>query len=328
MKRVFSGIQPSGALHIGNYIGAIQQFVELQDAHEAFYCIVDEHAITVPQEPDELRSDTLAVTLTYLAAGVDPQKSVIFVQSHVPAHAELAWILNTFTPMGELERMTQFKEKRQKQKAVYAGLFNYPTLMAADILLYHTDLVPVGKDQLQHIELTRSLAERFNNRFGKTFTIPEPRLKKEAALIMSLTSPTKKMSKSDEDENSRINLADPLEVIRKKIKAAVTDSGTEITYDPEQKPAVSNLLVIFSEFSGKPIRELEAAYAGTSYEEFKRDLAEAVVAGLAPLQQKFADLCNDKEAVKKILRDGSARAAEIANKTLADVKQKIGFLIA
>lgn len=327
-KRIFSGIQPSGALHIGNYLGALQQFVELQDAHEVFYCIVDEHAITVPQEPSELRSDTLAVALTYLAAGIDPQKSVIFVQSHVPAHTELAWILNTFTPMGELERMTQFKEKRQKQKSVYAGLFNYPSLMAADILLYHTNLVPVGKDQLQHIELTRSLAERFNNRFGKTFTVPEPRLKKEAALIMSLTNPLKKMSKSDEDEDSRINLADPTEIIRKKIKAAVTDSGKEIVYDPEKKPALSNLLVIFSEFSGRPVQELERHYAGKSYAEFKTDLAEAVVSGLAPLQEKFKELEKDKDSVLRVLREGSERASAIAAKTLADVKKKIGFLSA
>lgn len=326
-KRIFSGIQPSGALHIGNYLGAIKQFVELQDAHEAFYCIVDEHAITVPQEPDQLRSDTLAVALTYLAEGVDPKKSVIFVQSHVPAHAELAWILNTFTPMGELERMTQFKEKRQKQKAVYAGLFNYPTLMAADILLYHTGLVPVGKDQLQHIELTRSLAERFNNRFGETFTIPEPRLKKEAALIMSLTSPSKKMSKSDEDEGSRINLGDSPETIRKKIKAAVTDSSAEIKYDPNAKPAISNLLVIFSEFAGKPTATLEQEYAGKSYADFKADLAEAVVEGLAPLQKKITELKRDEKAVLTILRDGSQKAAVIANQTLAEVKQKIGFLL-
>lgn len=325
-KRVFSGVQPSGALHIGNYLGAIKRFVELQDGHEVFYCIVDEHAITIPQDPERLRDDTLNVALIYLAAGVDPSRSTIFIQSHVPAHAELGWILNTITPMGELERMTQFKEKRQKQKSVYAGLFNYPTLMAADILLYHTDIVPVGEDQLQHIELTRSLAERFNNRYGKTFAIPEGQVKKETARILSLDNPAEKMSKSDENEKSRINLTDSPSQIREKIKTAVTDSGTEIAYNPAKKPAISNLLVIFSEFSGKPIRELERFYAGKSYAEFKHDLAEAVISGLAPLQKKWRELEADKEAVLFILRDGSKKATAIANKTLREVKEKIGFL--
>lgn len=325
--RAFSGIQPSGHLHIGNYLGAIKQFVELQEDHEVILCIVDEHAITVPQDTVELRRATIEVAMIYIAAGIDPARSIIFVQSHVPAHAELGWILSTLTPLGELERMTQFKDKRQKRQTVYAGLLNYPTLMAADILLYHTDIVPVGKDQLQHIELARSLAERFNNRLGKAFTVPQPRLKKEAALIMSLTEPEKKMSKSDESDRSRINLLDDGSAIREKIKAAVTDSGNEIVYDPEQKPALSNLLVIFSEFSDKPIAELEREYAGTSYAKFKADLAEAVITGLAPLQQKFRELEKDKADVVKILHDGSRRASAIASKTLADVKQKIGFLV-
>lgn len=325
-KRLFSGVQPSGALHIGNYLGAIKQFVELQRDHEVFLCIVDEHAITIPQDPEKLRSQTLEVVLTYLAAGINPAQSVIFVQSHVPAHTELGWILNTFTPMGELERMTQFKEKRQKEQGVYAGLFNYPALMAADILLYQTNVVPVGEDQLQHIELTRSLAERFNNRFGKTFTVPEARIKKETARILSLIDPRKKMSKSDDAEKSCILLADTPDAIRGKIKTAVTDSGKEIIYDWEKKPAISNLLVIFSEFAGKSIKELEAAYAGKSYAEFKGDLAEAVVSGLSELQKKLADFERDKQSVLKILREGSAKAAAIAEKTLADVKQKIGFL--
>ncbi len=327
-KRIFSGVQPSGKLHIGNYIGAIKQFVELQMNHEVFYCIVDEHAITVPQDPGKLREGTLAVALTYLAAGINPKKSTIFVQSHVPAHAELGWILATLTPMGELERMTQFKEKKQKQQAVYAGLFNYPTLMAADILLYQTDIVPVGKDQLQHIELTRSLAERFNNRYGQTFIVPQARLKKEAALIMSLDNPEKKMSKSDENDKSRINLCDQPDTIRAKIKVAVTDSDEEIKYDPKGKPAISNLLVIFSEFSGQAIAKLEREYAGKSYAEFKADLAEVIVEGLRPLQGKFNKLEGDEGAVKKILREGSERAEKIANQTLADVKEKIGFLAA
>ncbi len=325
-KRVFSGVQPSGALHIGNYLGAIKRFVELQDGHEVFYCIVDEHAITVPQDPLGLRADTLNVALTYLAAGVDPRRSTIFVQSHVPAHAELGWILNTFTPMGELERMTQYKEKRAKHRSVFAGLFNYPTLMAADILLYQTDIVPVGEDQLQHIELTRSLAERFNNRYGKTFTIPEGRVKKETARILSLDDPGNKMSKSDANDKSRINLLDTPALIREKLKAAVTDSGKEIAYAPGRKPAISNLLVIFSEFSARPIGDIEKTYRSKGYAEFKSDLAEAVVEGLAPFQNKLRELNKNKSSVLKILHDGSRKAATVAAKTLADVKSKIGFL--
>lgn len=327
VKRVFSGVQPSGSLHIGNYLGAIKRFVELQEQHEVFYCVVDEHAITTPQEPSRLREDTLGVAATYLAAGVDPKRSTIFVQSHVPAHAELGWILNTITPMGELERMTQFKEKGRKQRSgVFAGLFNYPTLMAADILLYQTNIVPVGEDQTQHIELTRSLAERFNNRFGKTFEIPEALVKKETSRILSLTNPAEKMSKSDPSDKSRINLSDSSDLIREKIKSAVTDSGKEIRYDPKEKPAISNLLVIFSEFSGSSTQELEETYRGKSYVEFKSELAEAVVTGLSSIQQKLLELQSDEAIVREILVAGSKHAATIAEKTLAEVKQKIGFL--
>ena len=227
--KIFSGIQPTGNLHIGNYLGAIKQWVALQNENDAIYCVVDEHAITVPQEPDDLRRRTLEATMTLLAAGIDPEKVILFVQSHIPAHTELGWILNTITPLGELERMTQYKDK--KSKSAYAGLFNYPVLMAADILLYQTDAVPVGEDQVQHIELARSLAERFNNRFGETFTVPKPQLKKETARIMSLAEPDKKMSKSDESDKSRINLNDSPDVIRQKIKSAVTDSGSDIQYE-------------------------------------------------------------------------------------------------
>lgn len=325
-RRVFSGVQPSGALHIGNYIGAIKRFVEFQHGHEVFYCIVDEHAITVPQDPARLRADTLNVARTYLAAGVDPSRSTIFVQSHVPAHAELGWILTTVVPMGELERMTQFKEKRAKQKFVSAGLFNYPTLMAADILLYQTDIVPVGEDQRQHIELTRSLAKRFNNRYGKAFTIPQAAVKRETARILSLQNPKEKMSKSDANNRSRINLTDPPKEIGEKIKTAVTDSGKEIRYDPARKPAISNLLVIFSEFSNRPIADLEQSYAGKSYEAFKQDTAAALITGLAPLQQKLAELKKDEQRVVDMLHHGSQKAAAVANRTLADVKRKIGFL--
>jgi tryptophanyl-tRNA synthetase len=326
-KRVFSGVQPSGSLHIGNYLGAIKRFVELQEHHEVFYCVVDEHAITVPQEPGQLRRDTLDVASTYLAAGLDPKRSTIFVQSHVPAHTELGWIINTFTPMGELERMTQFKEKGKKQRSgVFAGLFNYPTLMAADILLYQTHIVPVGEDQTQHIELTRSIAERFNNRYGKTFEIPEALVKKETAKILSLTNPAEKMSKSDPSDKSRINLTDSSDLIREKIKSAVTDSDKEIRFDPRAKSAISNLLVIFSEFSRHSIQELEEAYRGKSYVQFKSDLAEAVVAGLSPIQEKLRELRSDEATIREILAAGSKHASTIAEKTLADVKQKIGFL--
>ncbi len=328
-KRIFSGIRPSGDLHIGNYLGAIKQWVKLQDGHEVVFGIMDEHAITTPHEPEKLRQYALEAAMIYLAAGLDPKRVTFMVQSHVPAHAELAWILGTMTPLGELERMTQFKEKSRDigaKQGVMAGLLNYPVLMAADILLYQTNLVPVGEDQVQHVELARSIAERFNNRYGKTFTVPEAMLQKESARIMSLDDPTKKMSKSGESDRGYILLTDPPDAIRNKIKAAVTDSGTEITYDPEQKPAVSNLLVIFSEFSGKPVRELEATYASQGYEPFKADLAEAVVEGLRPLQEKFADLKKDEKTVVAILRQGSQNAAAIANQTLAEVKEKIGFL--
>lgn len=363
MQRIFSGIRPSGDLHIGNYLGAIRQWVNLQDEHEVIFGIMDEHAITTPHEPDKLRQNTIETAMLYLAAGLNPKKVTLMVQSHVPAHAELGWILGTMTPLGELERMTQFKEKSRlimrpvlyeekggklvqitgdrvsknleewqekisKHKAsIYAGLLNYPVLMAADILLYQTNAVPVGEDQVQHVELARSLAERFNNRHGKTFTVPEVMLQKEAARIMALDDPEKKMSKSGESDRGYILLTDSPDAIRDKIKAAVTDSGKEIKYDPAQKPAISNLLVIFSEFSGRPIAELERAYAGKSYADFKTDLAEAVAEGLAPLQQKFAEFKKDEKAVLNILREGSERAAAIAARTLSEVKQKIGFLM-
>ncbi len=328
-KRIFSGIRPSGDLHIGNYLGAIKQWVGLQDDHEVIFGIMDEHAITTPHEPEALKKNTLETAMLYLAAGLDPKKVTFMVQSRVPAHAELAWILGTLTPLGELERMAQFKEKSHTlgaKEGIMAGLLNYPILMAADILLYQTDAVPVGEDQVQHVELARSLAERFNNRYGKVFTVPKVMLQKEAARIMALDDPAKKMSKSGESERGYILLTDPPDAIGEKIKAAVTDSGNEIRYDPDKKPAIANLLVIFAEFSGRPIAELERACDGKSYAEFKTDLADAVIAGLAPLQQKFRELEKDQASVLKILHDGSERALAMANQTLADVKEKIGFL--
>ncbi|MBI3627298.1 MAG: tryptophan--tRNA ligase [Candidatus Sungbacteria bacterium] len=323
--RVFSGLQPSGNVHIGNYLGAIKQWVGLQRGNDALYCIVDVHAITIPQDPKELRRATLETAKTYLAAGVDPQKSTIFIQSHVPAHAELGWILSTLTPLGELERMTQFKEKRSKRDAVYAGLLNYPTLMAADILLYQTELVPVGDDQLQHIELTRSLAERFNNRFGKTFIIPQARVNKTTARIMSLAHPGDKMSKSDPNDKTRINLLDPEDVIRAKIKSAVTDSGNEIVYGPTAKPAISNLINIFAGVMGKPVEWITRESKELTYSEFKNNLADAVVQELIPFQQRFNDL--KEKDVLSVLQAGAQKAAELASSTLKDVKKKIGFVL-
>ena len=328
-KRLFSGIRPSGDLHIGNYIGALRQWVKLQDEYEIVAGIVDEHAITTPHDPKELRKNTLETAMLYLATGLDPNKVIFMVQSHVSAHAELAWILGTMTPLGDLERMTQFKEKGRELEArhgIMAGLLTYPVLMAADILLYHSEIVPVGEDQVQHIEFARSLAERFNNRYGQTFVVPKPMISKESARIMSLTDPKKKMSKSDESEKSCIYLADTSDTIREKIKSAVTDSGKELRYDPKEKPAISNLIVIFSEFSGRSIKDLEKAYTGKSYVEFKSDLAEAVVEGLLPLQQRFAELAKDETHVRSVLKSGGERAASIANATLKEVEQNIGFL--
>lgn len=347
---LFSGIQPSGILHIGNYLGAIKQWVELQAQYRSFFCVVDEHAITVPQVPKELRENTLRTAMTYLAAGIDPKQSTIFVQSHVPAHTELGWIFNTMTPLGELERMTQFKEKgglkiikasgkseaevenklsrirEEQHRAVYAGLLNYPTLMAADILLYKTDVVPVGEDQLQHVELTRSLAERFNNRYGKTFVIPKALVNKSGARIMGLDDPKAKMSKSAQSVNNYISLLDSPDKIHRKIKIAVTDSGSEIVYEEKNKPAISNLLAIYSLFSGDSIKELEKEYAGRGYAKFKNDLAEVVIAGLAPLQRRFQELAKDKNEVHRILADGASTAQEISASTLQEVKEKMGFL--
>lgn len=327
--RVFSGVRPSGELHIGNYLGAIKQWVRLQEDHEVFFGIMDLHAITTPHDPAELRQQTIDAATAYLAAGLDLERVTILVQSHVPAHAELAWILGTMTPLGELERMTQFKEKGRELESrvgLMAGLLNYPVLMAADILLYQANVVPVGEDQVQHVELSRSVAERFNNRYGETFTVPEAMIQKETARIMSLTEPEKKMSKSDESDRGYILLADSTDAIREKIKAAVTDSGQDIVYKPKEKPAISNLLVIFSEFSGVPIPELETRYRGKGYAAFKSDLVDAVIAGLKPFQEQFQALRQDEQHILKILEDGSRRAATVAEQTLSDVKRKIGLL--
>lgn len=319
---IFSGVKPSGNLHIGNYLGAIQQFVELQEHHEAFFCIVDLHAITVPQEPENLRKKTLEVAKIYLAAGLDPQKSTIFVQSHVPAHAELGWILNTFTPVGELQRMTQYKDAVAKGKPAFAGLFNYPTLMAADILLYHAHKVPVGDDQLQHIELARSVAERFNNKYGETFILPEPILQKESSRIMSIAHPDQKMSKSEDDPRGTIGLLDSPDEIREKIKSAVTDSAKDFHFDP--KGPVPNLINIYAGMAKTTVSEVENRFKGKTYAEFKDNLAEVTIKALEPLQERYRKLADHD--VLEILQNGAKRALLIANKTLAKAKKEIGLL--
>ncbi len=393
-QRIFSGIQPSGDLHIGNYLGAIKQWVGLQDEYESIFCVVDMHAITVPQDPETLRKKTLEIAKIYLAAGIDPAKSSLFIQSHVPEHAELAWLLNTIAKNGDLTKMTQFKDKSnaidfedldkgllsmsesakekspemreaiEKLSSLQAegaassaafetarhffrifkerfndsgvGLFDYPVLMAADILLYDTQVVPVGDDQVQHIELTRTLARRFNERFGETFRIPEARIMKEGARIMALDDPTKKMSKSATSAYNAIALSDDAETVRRKVKKAVTDSGSEIVYvdDPVQsdgtpdhgagKPALKNLINIYTLLSGVAIPEIEAKYSGKGYGDFKADLAEVVVDFLTPFQEKMAGL-SDEETLR-ILREGADRVRPLAAAKLAEAKKRVGFL--
>lgn len=324
-KRIFSGAAPSGVLTIGNYIGALRNWVTLQEKYENIFCVVDMHAITVRQNPKLLKERSREFVKNYLACGIDPKKSTIFIQSHVSEHAELAWILGCYTYFGELTRMTQFKEKSEKHsKNINAGLFNYPTLMASDILLYQTNLVPVGEDQEQHIEITRNLAQRFNNLYKQTFTIPEGFFPKEGARIMSLLDPTSKMSKSDTNKNNIITLRDKPDLIRKKIKQAVTDSGKEIKYSKE-KPAISNLLTIYSVFSNKNIKDIEKEYIGKGYGDFKKDLAEVVISGLAPIQEKLNNLDKNPDYLEKILKDGAERIRPIAKKTINEVKQRVGL---
>lgn len=322
--RILSGVQPSGKLHIGNYLGALKQWIELQNNHECFFMIVDLHAITVPQNPKILRENILGAAIDYLSLGLDPSKCRIFIQSRVKEHAELAWILGTITPLGDLERMTQFKEKSAKRKLIGAGLFNYPILMAADILLYKTEIVPVGEDQLQHIELARSLAKRFNNTFGETFPLPKPMLPKFGGRIMSLKNPLKKMSKSEPE--GCLFIFDSPDEIRKKIKTAVTDSGKEIIRDPEKKPAVSNLLEIYHLLSGAPFKEIEKNYQGKGYGEFKTDLAEIAVNSLEKFRQKNSELSLNPDYVLKILKEGENAARLVAEQTMKEVKEKIGLI--
>lgn len=322
-KRIFSGAQPTGSLHIGNYLGALKNWVALQDEYEAFYCIVNLHAITLPQDPKTLRQKTLDLARIYLAAGVDPQKSTIFIQSDVPEHAELTWVLSCQARMGELERMTQFKDKgKGNAERAGVGLFTYPVLMAADILLYQTDLVPVGQDQKQHLELCRDLAERFNRDFGETFKVPEPYIPPLGASIKSLQDPAKKMSKSDENLNGSIFLLDDADTITKKIKRAVTDSGTEITFD-ETRPAIKNLLTIYQLLTGKSAEECVSHFEGKGYGQFKGEIAEAAVEYLRPFQERVSQY--DDAALGAILKLGAEKAREVASATLADVYSKTGI---
>jgi tryptophanyl-tRNA synthetase len=326
MKRVFSGIQPTGNIHIGNYIGATRHWAANQDIYDNIFCIVDLHAITVPQDPKVLKSKIREVTGLLLAAGIDPKRSILFVQSHLPEHSELAWLLNCFIPMGWMQRMTQYKEKAAKKQAeqVSVGLFDYPALMAADILLYHTDVVPVGEDQKQHVELARDTAQRFNNLFGETFVLPEPQIAAVGARIMGLDDPNKKMSKSDDTPNHAIALLDPPELIRKKIMRATTDSQTTVVFDPA-RPGIYNLLVIYQIFTGKTKEEIEAAFAGKGYGDFKKALADVVVEGLRPLQERYKEFTADPAYIDNILKEGAAKARPLAQKTLAEVKQKVGL---
>lgn len=324
MKTIFSGIQPSGTLTLGNYVGAMQQFVQLQDSEHCYFCIVDQHAITVPQDPKALRENIRSLAALYIASGIHPDKSTLFIQSEVPAHTELGWTMQTIGYMGELERMTQFKDKADGKSAVSSALFTYPALMAADILLYKTDIVPVGDDQTQHLEFTRDLAERFNNRFGSTFVIPEIRIPKVGARIMSLQDPLKKMSKSDENPKGTISMLDTPKQIEKKIKSAVTDSEGLVVYDKENKPGVANLMTIYASCSDYSIEEIEANFKNKGYGDFKAAVAEAVINTLAPIQERYAQLLQSDE-LDDILTTGAQKAAQVANKTLLNVKKNMGI---
>ncbi|MGI8348663.1 tryptophan--tRNA ligase [Niallia circulans] len=324
MKTIFSGIQPSGTITLGNYIGALSQFVELQDEYNCFFCIVDQHAITVPQDRIVLRNNIRSLAALYLAVGIDPNKATLFIQSEVPAHAQGAWVMQCISYIGELERMTQFKDKSTGKDAVSAALLTYPPLMAADILLYSTDIVPVGEDQKQHLELTRDLAERFNKKYNDILTIPEVRIPKVGARIMSLQDPTKKMSKSDTNNKATITLLDEAAQITKKIKSAVTDSEGIVKFDRENKPGVSNLLSIYSILSGESIQSLEEKYEGKGYGDFKSDLANVVVDALKPIQEKYNELMNSTE-LDDILDEGAAKANKVAGKMIKKMENAMGL---
>ncbi|MGE4485282.1 MAG: tryptophan--tRNA ligase [Oscillospiraceae bacterium] len=326
-KTIFSGIQPSGELTLGSYIGAIKNWVKLSETYNCFYCIVDMHAITVRQDPAQLRRRTLEQLAQYIAAGLDPEKNTIFIQSHVPAHAELSWVLSCYTMFGELSRMTQFKDKSARNSDnINAGLFTYPALMAADILLYQTDLVPVGGDQKQHVELSRDIAVRFNGVYGDVFRIPEPYIPKVGARVMSLTSPENKMSKSDRDPGGCIYLMQKPEEIMRAFRRAVTDSDTYVRYDVVAKPGISNLMQIYSVATGKTFPEIEAEFTGKGYGEFKPAVGEAVVELLRPIREEAERILSDKAYLEGVYRSGAEKAAAVAGRTLRKVYKKVGFV--
>ncbi|QUH30623.1 tryptophan--tRNA ligase [Vallitalea guaymasensis] len=324
-KVIFSGIQPTGVITLGNYLGAIKNWTRLQDDYNCLFCVVDMHSITVRQDPALLRKRARDLLTIYIAAGLDPEKNIMYYQSHVSGHAELSWILSCFTYMGELNRMTQFKEKSAKHgNNINAGLFTYPVLMAADILLFQSDLVPVGHDQKQHLEITREIANRFNNIYGDVFTVPEPYIGKVGAKIMSLQEPTKKMSKSDENPNGYISLLDDLNVVKNKIKRAVTDSDREVTYS-EDKPGVKNLIDIYSSITGNSIESCMNEFQGKGYGDLKRIVGEAVVEELRPIQERFKDLQKNKDYLDGIIKKNGETANYLATKTLRKVQKKVGF---
>lgn len=325
-KIILSGMQPSGILTLGHLTGALNNWATLQDEYDAYYMVADLHSITVRQVPAELRKRTLDTAAMFIAAGVNPEKSVLFVQSHIPEHSQLAWVLNTFTGMGECSRMTQFKDKSaQHSENVNVGLFTYPVLMAADILLYQADLVPVGEDQKQHLELSRNLAQRFNHNYSDTFAVPEPYITKLGARIMSLQDPTRKMSKSDPNEKANIFLDDAPEVVKSKIKRAVTDSGTEIKYD-ESRPGIANLMSIYSIATGKDYATVEIEFAGAGYGDFKAAVAEATAEYLSPIRDKYLEVRKNEKMLKEVLTYGAEKASVQARKTLRKVYKKVGFV--
>jgi tryptophanyl-tRNA synthetase len=323
MKRIFSGAQPTGSVHLGNYLGALRNWVALQHEYESFFCIVNLHAITLPQDPRQLAEKTRDLARIYLAVGIDPNVSTVFVQSDVEEHAELTWVLNCVARMSELERMTQYKDKSRKQEEnVVVGLFDYPVLMAADILLYQTDLVPVGDDQKQHLELTRDLAIRFNRDYGETFRVPDAYIPKLGARIMSLSDPTKKMSKSDDDPGGCVQLLDDADTVSRKFKRAVTDSGTDIRFDAS-RPAITNLLTIYQLLTGKSAEQIEVNFSGKGYAQLKQELADVTIEFLRPLQERVAEISD--EQLNRILATGRDKAKSIANVTMNDVKSKLGL---
>ena len=327
-KRVFSGIQPSGLLTLGNYIGAVRNWDRIQNEYDCVYCVVDMHAITVRQDPATLRSLTMRTYALLLSCGIDPERSILYVQSHVPAHAQLSWVLNCYAYMGELSRMTQFKEKSAKHSDnVNAGLYTYPVLMAADILLYQTDMVPVGADQKQHLEITRDIAERFNNLHGDTFRVPEAYIPQVGARVMSLQDPQSKMSKSDENANAYISLVDPPDVIMRKFKRAVTDSDTDnpVRMSPD-KPGVSNLIGIYAALKGVRPQDVEAEFAGKGYGAFKPAVAQCVIEELEPIQRRYAELLEDKGELLRLMKEGAQKAQAVARRTLDKVYRKVGFV--